>query len=68
MGIMEAALNEAIAVAGSQNKLAKGIGVSQALVWYWVHKRGGRVSAEKALDIERMTGVSRPRLRPDLFG
>ena len=68
----ENAIVEAIALAiamfGSQQKLAAACGVSQGAVHKWLY--GGRVSAENAVAIERATGglVSKAALRPDLFG
>ena len=58
----------AIAMFGSQQKLAAALGVSQGAVHKWLY--GGRVSAENSIGIERVTGgrVSKAVLRPDLFG
>ncbi|WP_291523275.1 Cro/CI family transcriptional regulator [Acidithiobacillus sp.] len=53
---------------GSQDAMAKAIGVSQFAVSKWV--RGvGAISAESALLIEHATGgvITREDLRPDIF-
>lgn len=56
-------LAEAIEKAGSMRKLALALGISaQAVAMWW------RVPANRVLDVERATGVSRYRLRPDVFG
>lgn len=61
-------LKKAIDAAGGQAALAAKIGVTQSLVSYWLvgAKRG--VPAEHAGAIERITGISRHALRPDVFG
>lgn len=60
-------LDEAITNAGSQAALARGIGVSQQLISYWI-KKGGKVPAEYVPLVEREGLVSRHHLRPDVFG
>jgi len=47
---------------GTMAKVAAACGVSWAAVWQW-----GTVPAEKALAVERVTGIPRHVLRPDLF-
>lgn len=60
----EAALSEAIRRAGGVRGLARLLGdVSPQAVAIWAVAPPVRV-----LDIERVTGVSRYRLRPDVFG
>jgi DNA-binding transcriptional regulator YdaS (Cro superfamily) len=58
---------EAIALAGSEEKLAKITGYSQNAIWH--AKRRGRVTAEMATAIAAATDdqVPRHKLRPDLF-
>lgn len=65
---MEAPIQEAIRIAGSQTALAKIVGVSQAAVSKW--SLGGAVSAKNAISIERATSgqISAADLRPDIFG
>jgi len=59
-------MNEAIASlaekVGGITKLAALIGVQHQSIYSW-----RRVPAERVLDIERITGVSRHDLRPDLY-
>ena len=51
----------------TQGEFAKSIGVSQCAVSKWM--RGVlNPSAKHALKIERLTGVSRHEIRPDIFG
>lgn len=65
---MDAALEKALLIYGSQNALAKAIGYSQHAVWHACKK--GRVSPGMAVAIERATNavVLRGDLRPDIFG
>ena len=63
-----AALQRAVAIAGSQTELARRIGLKQAHVWNWLNK-ARRVPGEAVLAIEAATGgkVTRTELRPDLY-
>lgn len=45
--------------------LAKKLNVHKSLVTRWVK---GRVPAERVLEVERVTGIPRERIRPDIFG
>lgn len=45
--------------------LAREVGVDKSQVTRWAQKK---VPAERVLDIERITGISRHDLRPDVFG
>lgn len=56
-------LNEAISAAGGVSELARKIGIAQPSVSNWL-----RVPAERVVQVEAATGVSRMMLRPDLFG
>jgi DNA-binding transcriptional regulator YdaS (Cro superfamily) len=47
---------------GLQAKVAHGLGVTRAAVVKW-----RQVPAERLLEIERITGIPRELLRPDLF-
>jgi hypothetical protein len=59
------ALTKACRIAGGQNALAREIGHSQSTVWSWL--QSGLVGdVEAIVAIERVTGVSRHKLRPDL--
>lgn len=59
----------------SQEEFGRRIPVSQGMVWQWLEwlenpQKGTRITAERALDIERASHgeVARHELRPDLFG
>jgi len=60
-------IERAIAFAGSEAKLGTMIGKSQNAIWS--AKRKGRVSAEIAAGIDRITNgtISKSDLRPDLY-
>lgn len=45
--------------------LAVALGVDKSLVTRWAQ---GRVPAERVADVERVTGIPREKLRPDIFG
>ncbi len=65
------ALNNAISISGSQISLASsltvltGEKVSQQRIAHWV--KVGKVSATFAIPLEKVTGVPRYELRPDLY-
>lgn len=63
--VAQRALTQAISRAGGHSRLAKMIGVSQPAVAYWV--RQGRVPPARVLTVEAVTGVSRHKLRPDIY-
>lgn len=52
----------AIEAAGGVGALARGLGISQPSVSGWT-----RVPAERIAQVERITGIARARLRPDLY-
>lgn len=56
------ALVRAVERVGGYAALAKELGKTRAGVWQW-----RRVPAERVLAVERLTGVSRHELRPDLY-
>lgn len=57
------ALAEAAKSVGGIIKLSVALNLSRAAASQW-----RRVPPERVLDVERLTGVSRYRLRPDLYG
>lgn len=62
-------VKRAVEIAGSQQKLAKAIGISQQRVSHLL-TTAPKISAEIAVAIDRFTkgAVSKEALRPDLFG
>lgn len=59
------AILKAVSEAGSQSALARALNITSQAVNKMCSS--GRVSAERALQIEKITGVSRHELRPDIF-
>jgi DNA-binding transcriptional regulator YdaS (Cro superfamily) len=59
---MNAGLKKAVKVMGGQAALARQLGLTRAAVHRW-----DLVPAKWIIDIERLTGVSREKLRPDLY-
>lgn len=49
---------------GRKAKLADDLEVDRSMVTNWIKKR---VPAERVLDVERVTGISRTIIRPDLY-
>ncbi|HEF0121920.1 YdaS family helix-turn-helix protein [Citrobacter freundii] len=66
------ALMEAINAAGGQSELARKLSLSsgkevkQQQVWNWLH-REKRPPIKQSQHIERVTGVLKEKLRPDVF-
>ncbi len=60
-----AGIQSAIDQAGGIKQLAKQLGITSEAVRKWT--AGWRVPAERVLEIERLTGVSRHDLRPDIY-
>lgn len=61
-------LLKAIDVAGGQSQLASALSIKQGHVAMWVHRDKKAPPAEYVLKIEELTGISRHKLRPDVFG
>jgi len=61
------ALKRACTAAGGQKRLADLIGTTQSQVWYWLERSKKGLPGEFVLPVERVTGVSRHELRPDLY-
>jgi DNA-binding transcriptional regulator YdaS (Cro superfamily) len=61
-------VGRAVAIKGSQAKLATAMGCSQQYI-SWLLKEAGQISAEMAVAVEKATEghVSRSDMRPDLF-
>lgn len=45
-----------------RSDLARKLGVTAGAVWQW-----SKVPAERVLEVERVTGISRHELRPDIY-
>lgn len=60
------ALEAAIETAGSQTKFARDLGTYQTMVWRWINQ-SKQLPAEYVLEAERLYGVSRHELRPDIY-
>jgi DNA-binding transcriptional regulator YdaS (Cro superfamily) len=69
MNRTKAHIRRAVEIAGSQAKLAEGIGMSQQGVSFLL-TRAKNVSVEVAVAIDRYTKgkISKAALRPDIFG
>lgn len=60
-------IERAIEALEGPTKAALALGISNpSVIANWRTRR--RVPADKALDVERLTGISRHDLRPDIFG
>jgi DNA-binding transcriptional regulator YdaS (Cro superfamily) len=55
-------LKAAIKAVGSVRELARLLGITHQAIQQWE-----KVPAERMLEIERVTGICRERLRPDLY-
>lgn len=56
-------VDEVIEAAGGVRALARQLGIQQSSCSIW-----RQVPAERCLEVERITGISRYRLRPDVYG
>jgi DNA-binding transcriptional regulator YdaS (Cro superfamily) len=63
---LETPIRRAASAVGNPYRLARLMGLSHVAVAKWL--RLGRPPAERCLEIERLTGVSRYELRPDIYG
>ena len=45
--------------------LSDALGVDKSTLWRW---ETGKVPVDRLVDVERVTGLSRQDLRPDIFG
>lgn len=56
------AKRSALEAIGGATRLAEALGVTRSAVSQWP-----RVPAERVIDVERITGVPRHELRPDIY-
>ena len=56
-------LREAIKRAGGPRALGRALGIAHTAVLQWQ-----RCPPARVLEVERLSGISRYRLRPDIFG
>lgn len=56
-------LQNAAQKVGGMAQLAAELGIARQAIYQWK-----RIPAERVVDIERITGVPRTELRPDIFG
>jgi DNA-binding transcriptional regulator YdaS (Cro superfamily) len=64
MESLEELIEQGANAVGSQDELAKALGVSPQAVSKW---KKTRIPPERVLDLERVTGISRTKWRPDLY-
>ncbi|WP_369952175.1 transcriptional regulator [Ralstonia syzygii] len=62
---MESSIEKAVQAVGSQSALARAVHVTPQAVQQWVE--AGRVSHKKVIEVERVSGVPRHELRPDIY-
>jgi len=60
---MDKALELAIKAAGGQLALADALGITQPAIAQW-----SQTPVMRVLEVERITGISRYLLRPDVYG
>lgn len=65
MSCMESVIDHAISQAGGISRLAKEIGIAPASVCGW--RKRGSIPVQRVLEVERITGLDRSILRPDIF-
>lgn len=62
-GMERTEIKKLVASAGGVTSLARQLGISKSAVSQW-----DRIPVERVLQVEKLTGVSRYALRPDIFG
>lgn len=60
------ALERACEAVGGISEMARQLGIKPPSISEW--KARNRVPAERVLEVEKISGVSRYELRPDIFG
>ena len=56
-------VREVLARMGKLKALSVPLGISEQAVWKW-----DRIPTDRVIDVERVTGIPRERLRPDIYG
>lgn len=59
------AIQRAVDLIGSQSEMGRRLGIKPQAVQKWISHN--RVPAERVLQIEKLTGISRHDLRPDIY-
>lgn len=60
-------VDRVIEKAGGLTRAARALGImNPSVIANW--RTRGRVPAERVLEVERITGIPREQLRPDIFG
>ena len=60
---MDAIIEKVKDRAGGIVALARSLGIKHNSIYSWE-----KIPAERVIDVERLTGISRHELRPDVFG
>ena len=63
---LDSDLAKAVCEAGSQSAFGRLVGRRQSTIREWL--LSGKVAPEAVLELEAKTGISRHRLRPDVYG
>lgn len=63
---MENFIKKAVKIAGGQAELARKVGVRQPAVHRWIKAK--TVPAKRVLQVEKITGISRYKLNPEIYG
>jgi DNA-binding transcriptional regulator YdaS (Cro superfamily) len=62
---------ERISSFATQQEIARNLGVNQSNVGAWLTKNESKrvkIPANRATQLERLTGIPREQIRPDIFG
>jgi DNA-binding transcriptional regulator YdaS (Cro superfamily) len=62
MLIMKAIVKQAIKAFGSKAKTARALGVTRSAISQWRN-----IPVNRVIDIEKITGIPRAELRPDIY-
>lgn len=58
--------DKVIEALGGTVEAARALGLTPNVVWNWRKRQS--IPAERVLQVEQVTGISRHELRPDIFG